>query len=98
MWFFCVFQKTLIFGVFYFLLIRPQQKQQKQHREMVASAKRGDKVVTSSGIHGTIQAIDDQIVMLEIADKVQIKIDRNFIQSIHGYVPAGQKKPAPQKS
>lgn len=78
---------VLIFAVFYFLLIRPQQKQQKQHRQMVADAKRGDQVVTSSGLYGKIAAIDDtnNIVMLEVSDKLQLKMDKNFIQTIIGY-------------
>lgn len=84
---------VLIIAVFYFLLIRPQQKQQRRHREMVANAKRGDQVVTASGIHGKISAIDNDIVMLEIADGIEIKIDRNFIQMIAGY-PLKEKKAA----
>ena len=83
----------LVFAVFYFLLIRPQQKQQKMHRQMVSDAKRGDQVVTASGIHGKIAAIDDSIVMLEVAEKIQIKMDKNFIQNIIGY-PAQEKKSA----
>lgn len=82
---------VLIFAVFYFLLIRPQQKQQKLHRQMVADTKRGDQVITASGIYGKIAAIDDNIVMLEIADKMQIKMDKNFIQTIVGY-KAEEKK------
>jgi len=81
----------LIFAVFYFLLIRPQQKQQKLHRQMVKDAKRGDDIVTASGIHGTIEAIDDQVIMVQIANGIQIKMDRSFIQMIKGYKALGTK-------
>lgn len=81
----------LIFAVFYFLLIRPQQKQQKLHRQMVKDAKRGDEIVTASGIHGTIEAIDDNVIVIQIADNVRIKMDRNFIQMIKGYKALGAK-------
>lgn len=81
----------LIFAVFYFLLIRPQQKQQKLHRQMVADAKRGDQVVTASGLYGKIAAIDDSIIMLELADQVQVKMDKNFISTIIGYKSEDKK-------
>ncbi len=68
-----------IFVIFYFLLIRPQQKQQKQLQEMRASLKKGDKIVTSGGIYGTVSNITDNEVTLEVADKVKIKITKNSI-------------------
>jgi len=69
----------LIFIVFYFLLIRPQQKKAKDHREMLSKIKKGDAVVTSGGIHGRIVGLTEGIVTLEVADKVRIKIDRSQI-------------------
>lgn len=66
----------LMFVIFYFLLIRPQQKKAKAHQEMVNAIKKGDKVVTSGGIHGTIVKVDDATVTLEIAEKVNIKVIR----------------------
>jgi preprotein translocase subunit YajC len=69
----------LMFVIFYFLLIRPQQKKQKEHREMVNNLKKNDRVVTSGGIHGKITGVDDQIVTVEIADKVRIKVARGNI-------------------
>ncbi|MBI5788287.1 MAG: preprotein translocase subunit YajC [Candidatus Schekmanbacteria bacterium] len=71
----------LIFVVFYFLLIRPQQKKQKEAREMLDALKKGDKVITSGGIYGEIESIKDNIVSLKIADKVKIDVARNAIQS-----------------
>ncbi len=69
----------LMFAIFYFLLIRPQQKKAKKHREMIKNLKRGDRVVTSGGIHGLIASLDDLTVKMEIADKVRIKINRSNV-------------------
>ena len=69
----------LIFVVFYFLLIRPQQKQAKQHREFLGDLKTGNKVVTKGGIYGTITGLKENIVTLEIADDVRIKVTRDAI-------------------
>lgn len=69
----------LIFVVFYFLLIRPQQKQAKQHQAFLDNLKKGNKVVTKGGIHGSITAISDTIVTLEIAKDVTIKVSRDAI-------------------
>lgn len=76
---------VLIFLVFYFLLIRPQQKQQKQHRQMVADAKRGDAITTTGGLFGTVTEVKDDHVMIEIAKDTVVKLDKNHIQSIKGY-------------
>ena len=74
----------LIFVIFYFFLIRPQQKKVKEHRAMVESLKKGDKVVTSGGITGTIsRVIDNEKVEVEIADNVTVEIIRGTgIQSL----------------
>lgn len=69
----------LIFGIFYFLLIRPQQKKQKQHQELIKNLQKGMEVVTSGGIMGRITGITDDVVTLEVADKVRIKVVRNQI-------------------
>jgi preprotein translocase subunit YajC len=66
----------LIFVVFYFLLIRPQQKKAKEHAEFLRNLKKGDEVVTSGGIHGRITGLTDTIVTLEIAENVRIKVTR----------------------
>ena len=72
----------LIFGIFYFLLIRPQQKQQKQHREMVSKLSKNDEVVTNGGIHGTVVNIDEQTVTLRVDDNTRIKFQRNVISFV----------------
>ena len=71
----------LIFGVFYFMLIRPQQKQAKLQQQFLNDLKNGNKVVTKGGIHGTITGLTDSVVTLEIADNVRIKVSRSSIGS-----------------
>lgn len=73
----------LIFVVFYFLLIRPQQKKVKMHREMVGSLRRGDKVVTGGGIIGTVAKIlNDHEVLIEIADGVRVRVARGTVAEV----------------
>ena len=69
----------LIFVVFYFLLIRPQQKQAKQHQAFLGDLKKGNKVITKGGIYGEITKLTDTVLTLEIAENVQIKVDRQSI-------------------
>lgn len=71
----------LIFVVFYFLLIRPQQKQAKQLQQFLNDLKIGNKVITKGGIHGTITGLTDTVVTLEIASDVRIKVSRSAIAS-----------------
>jgi preprotein translocase subunit YajC len=72
----------LIFVIFYFLLILPQQKKQKQQKAMMESLKKGDKVVTASGIWGTITNLGKETVTLQIADNTKIKMQREFISRL----------------
>ena len=73
----------LIFVIFYFFLIRPQQKRVKEHKLMVATLKRGDQVITSGGIVGRIEKVlDDDKVDLVISDNVTIKVVKSTIQSL----------------
>ena len=77
------FVPMLFIGViFYFLLIRPQQKQKKEHQSLVSSLKTGDKVITSSGIHGIVANIKERTFLLKVADNVKIEIDRAAVTSI----------------
>jgi preprotein translocase subunit YajC len=75
---------AVMVGIFYFLLIRPQQKKAKEHKALLDNLKKGDRVITGGGIIGTVVNIDDQIVNLEIADKVRIEMAR---PSIAGFAP-----------
>lgn len=72
----------LMFAIFYFLLIRPQQKKAKQHRELLSALKKGDRVVSSGGLHGTITGLTDDVVTMEIAPKVRVKVSRNAISGV----------------
>ena len=70
---------VLILGVFWFLIIRPQQKKQKEHQRMVDNLNKGDKIVSSGGIFGTIVKVGEDRITLEIASKVQINIERQQV-------------------
>jgi preprotein translocase subunit YajC len=72
----------LMFAIFYFLLIRPQQKKAKVHKEMIAAVKKGDKIVSNGGLHGLVTGISDDTVTIEVAPKVRVKISRGFISSV----------------
>ncbi|MBN2034390.1 MAG: preprotein translocase subunit YajC [Deltaproteobacteria bacterium] len=72
----------LMFAIFYFLLIRPQQKKSKQHKEMLASVRKGDKIVSAGGLHGVITGIADDVVTMEIAPKIRVKISRGSVAGI----------------
>jgi preprotein translocase subunit YajC len=72
----------LMFVIFYFLLIRPQQKKAKMHKQMLTAIKKGDRVVSSGGLHGVITGIADDVVTMEIAPKVRVKVSRGSISGI----------------
>ncbi|HDZ24745.1 MAG TPA: preprotein translocase subunit YajC [Desulfobacteraceae bacterium] len=72
----------LMFVIFYFLLIRPQQKKAKMHKQMLSAIKKGDRVVSSGGLHGVVTGIADDVVTMEIAPKVRVKVSRGSISGI----------------
>lgn len=74
----------LIFAVFYFFIIRPQRKRQQEHEEMVQALKKGDKIVTIGGIHGTITRIDDDSVLAQVDNNVKLRFDKNAIANVGG--------------
>lgn len=82
---------VLIFVVFYFLLIRPQNKRQKEHKEMVANLTVGDEVVTAGGILGKITELGDDFVHVQVADGVVLKVQR---QTLGAVMPKGTVKSA----
>lgn len=84
----------LMFVIFYFLLIRPQQKKSKEHREMVNNLRKGDRIITSGGIHGRITGVTEGTLTVEIADKVRVKVNRG---NVSGLAQAAAKPPAPKK-
>lgn len=69
-------------GIFYVLLLRPEQKRRREHEQMVAGLKRNDQVVLASGIHGRILAVADKLVTVEIAPKVPVQVDRSAVQTV----------------
>ncbi len=82
---------VLIFVVFYFLLIRPQSKRQKQHREMVSNLAIGDEVETGGGVLGKVTGVKEQFLTVEVAKDVELKIQRNTISRV---MPKGTVKAA----
>lgn len=73
---------VFMFAIFYFLLIRPQQKKAKEHKSLLDAMKKGDNVITAGGVHGKISSVDDEIVTLEIANNVNIKITKSYIAAL----------------
>ena len=73
---------VFMFAIFYFLLIRPQQKKAKEHKALLESMKKGDNVITAGGVHGKVAAVENDIVTLEIANNVNIKITKSYIAAI----------------
>ncbi|MBW1752881.1 MAG: preprotein translocase subunit YajC [Deltaproteobacteria bacterium] len=72
----------LMFVIFYFLLIRPQQKKSKEHREMISNIKKGDRIVTSGGIHGDVTHVGETTMTVKIADKVRVKLARGNVATL----------------
>jgi preprotein translocase subunit YajC len=84
---------AIIFVIFYFLLIRPQQKKQKELKALLDNLAYGDTVMTTGGIHGKITGLADAVITLEIADKVRIKVARSAIGAV--LQKSGSAAPAP---
>lgn len=72
----------IIFAIIYFLIMRPQQKKQRELQQMIRNLKKGDRVVTASGIYGTVTALDEKIVALQVDDKVRIKVSRQSVAAL----------------
>ena len=85
----------LMFAIFYFLLIRPQQKKAKEHAQMINNLKKGDRVVTTGGIHGTITSIDEGTATIEIAKETRVKFTRGNIAALLN--PKAEKQPEKKK-
>lgn len=81
----------ILFVVFYFFLIRPQSKRVKEHKSMLESLNKGDEVVTNGGMLGIIKEIDDSFVTLQIADNVDVKVQKQFVANL---MPKGTMKSA----
>ena len=75
---------VIMFAIFYFLLIRPQQKRAKQHKQLIENLKVGDQVTTAGGIHGKVASMQEDSVTLEVASGVKVKFNRGSIVSVSG--------------
>lgn len=75
---------VLIFGVFYFIVIMPAKKQQKKKDAMVAALKKGDRIVTNGGIHGSVAAVEDQTLMLKVSENTKIRISKSAVAGLVG--------------
>ncbi len=71
-----------IFAIFYFMIIRPQQKRAKEREKLLSNIEKGDKIVTSGGVHATIVGIEEKTVLIEIAPNVKVKVERSAIGSV----------------
>ena len=77
-----IFMIIAIFAVMYFLMIRPQQRQKKQQQSMLSTLSKGDKVVTSGGIHATVAGVKDNTIIVKIAENVKVELNRSAISQV----------------
>jgi preprotein translocase subunit YajC len=73
---------AVFFAIFYFIVIRPQQKEQKSHQERISTLQKGDRVVTSGGLHGTVRSTKEKTLVVEIADGVKVTVNRSAISAV----------------
>jgi preprotein translocase subunit YajC len=71
-----------IFLIFYFMIIRPQQKRAKEREKLLSSIEKGDKVITSGGVHGTVAGVEEKTILLQVTENVKLKIERSAITTI----------------
>lgn len=72
----------ILFAIFYFLLIRPQQKKAKEHKEMLNNLKRGDAVITGGGLYGRISAMNEDVLTLDLGNNQEVKVNRGYIATV----------------
>jgi preprotein translocase subunit YajC len=72
----------ILFVIFYFLLIRPQQKKAKEHKQMLQNLKRGDSVITGGGLYGRITSLSDDVLTLDLGNNMEVKVNRGYISTI----------------
>ncbi len=71
-----------IFAIFYFMIIRPQQKKAKEREKMLSEVQKGDKVVTSGGLHGTVAGMDEKTILLDVGNNVKMKFERSAVGAV----------------
>lgn len=74
---------ALIIFIFYFLILRPQQKKQKERQKLLDALKKGDKVITAGGIHGTVVGLEDKTVLVQVTDTVKLKIEKASVSVVN---------------
>ena len=82
----------LMFVIFYFLLIRPQQKKAKQHKETLAGLTKGDKIITSGGLYGRITSVEGDVLTVDLGNELQVEVNRGFVSGLSERAPSGSKK------
>lgn len=82
----------LIIVIFYFLILRPQQKRQKDRAKLLESIKKGDKVITAGGIHGTVDGMDEKTLLINVGDNVKMKFERSAVTTIVGVTDQVQQR------
>jgi preprotein translocase subunit YajC len=85
-------------AIFYFLLIRPQQKRQKEHKQMLANLQKGDTIFTAGGLRGKITALDETVITIEIADRVRVKVNRSAVGGLISKGESTPEKESPKES
>jgi preprotein translocase subunit YajC len=93
-----MFLMVAMLAIFYFLLIRPQQKRQKEHKQMLANLQKGDTIFTSGGLRGRITGLDENVITMEISDKVRVKVNRNAVGGLVSKGEAAQEKESAKES
>lgn len=86
----------LMLAVMWFFLIRPQQKKQKDHRNMISAIKKGDRIITSGGLYGRVTGVAESALTVEIADKVRVKVSRSHIAGV--VQPGAETKDTAEKA
>ena len=89
-----ILMMLLMFGVFYFILIRPQVRKQKEHEEMLKKLDKGDEVITRGGLIGKITGVQDAVLVIELQEKVRVRIPRAYVEGRWTGQVQGQGAPA----
>lgn len=89
---------VLLVGIFYILLLRPEQKRRREHEQLVGGLKRNDQIVLTSGLHGRVHGIAEKVLTVEIAPKVLVQVDREGVQSVHKAPVAEVREKEQEKS
>ena len=93
-----ILMMLLMFGVFYFILIRPQVKKQREHEEVLKKLDKGDEVITRGGLIGKITGVQDQVLVIELQEKVRVRIPRSYVEGRWTGQVQGQGAAKPAKS